>query len=96
MWDPKTFRLDGHADDVPPRSCLTNGRRALKAWLLLEGGNYSPIEGKTALTDALADLMHLAHREGWDFDDALSCARHHYQVERQKGFYEVWDVTTER
>lgn len=35
----------------------------------------------TALLDLLADLMHWSDRARYDFDDALSRAREHYQAE---------------
>jgi len=71
-FDPNGYS----ADDVTQ----TNGMRADRA-----AGAFrqyeSDCEGAEKLSDLLADLHHLAHREGWDFDDALRAARMHFDAE---------------
>lgn len=78
----ETFRKDGLAPDAPPDD-QTNGQRAHLAWTLLAIGRYCPRnEREQALSDCLTDLMHLAHREGWDFAAALHVAHRDFEMER--------------
>jgi hypothetical protein len=83
-WPPaETFRKDHRATDAPPDDQTTNGQRAHLAWTLLELGRYCPKqEGAEALADCLTDLMHVAHREGWDFPAALQRAHRDFEMER--------------
>ena len=46
---------------------------------------YAGTDGEvdeSAACDLLADLMHLADRDGWDFDGDLERARRHHDAER--------------
>lgn len=80
---PDTFRKDGKALDAPPDDPTTNGQRAILAWTLLDIGRYCPKrEGQQALSDLLTDLMHLAHREGWDFLESVHVAHRDFEMER--------------
>lgn len=42
-------------------------------------------EGAHAITDLLADLMHLCAADGHDFDNQLRIARDHFEHETTKG-----------
>jgi hypothetical protein len=66
----------GSADDVTQ----TNGMRADRAANVFQRYE-SDYQGTERLTDLLADLQHLAHREGWDFERALTSARMHFDAE---------------
>ena len=78
-----TFRKDQRAPDAPAEDQTTNGQRAHLAWTLLDIGRYCPRnERDKALSDCLTDLMHLAHREGWDFVAALHVAHRDFEMER--------------
>lgn len=83
MWPTaETFRKDQRAPDATPEA-QTNGQRAHLAWTLLDLGRYCPrLEREKALGDCLADLMHLAHREGWDFEAVLRTAHRDFEMER--------------
>ena len=80
-WDPATFESEGGAvDDVTQ----TNGKRATRANVTLE--RYKQLSDSwrgrdEEVTDLLADLMHLCHREGTNFGEALKLARMHYRAE---------------
>lgn len=79
---PETFRKDHRPPDATPDSS-TNGQKAHLAYTLLEIGRYCPNQERiAALSDALTDLMHLAHREGWDFTAALHLAHRDFEFER--------------
>ena len=43
--------------------------------------DFSSEEAQERLTDLLADLRHLARREGWDFDKADHTADDHFKAE---------------
>jgi len=64
------------ADDMTQ----TNGMRADRAARAFQQYE-SDYEEEEKLSDLLADLQHLAHREGWDYDDALRAARMHFDAE---------------
>lgn len=85
-----------HELDLP-----TNARRAgwaeaaLSTYTELTFGGRGYLElvaedQKTALVDLLADLIHLARRDGTEFDVALGWAREHAAVESRVG----WDQPT--
>ncbi|MGH7407625.1 MAG: hypothetical protein ACREKF_06405 [Candidatus Methylomirabilales bacterium] len=63
----------------------TSGQRADTAQAIVQwyadlvSGTVDPSD--EILVDVLADLQHLAHREGWDFDALLALARMHYHAE---------------
>lgn len=79
----ETFRKDWRAPDATPDDQTTNGQRAHLAWTVLTIGQYCPRnERDQALSDCLTDLMHLAHREGWDFAAALHVAHRDFEMER--------------
>lgn len=46
---------------------------------------YETWDYETAASDCMADIMHLAHQEGWDFSEALSKARLHFNAEIKDG-----------
>lgn len=58
---------------------MTNEQRANNAAAAMVAFYTTDREG---LTDALADLMHYADREGYDFEAALKTARRHHQAEK--------------
>jgi hypothetical protein len=67
---------------LPPDPENMNDKRAawaavaLRAFRLVTG-----TDNEDALGDLLCDLMHLSDRNDYDFNDALSRARWHYQAE---------------
>lgn len=72
------FDPDGRSADDPKTT--NNGLRAASAHRVFR--QYpSDCDGTERLTDLLCDLQHLAHREGWDFDDALSLSQMHFYAE---------------
>ena len=84
-WDPATFLPHGGAvDDVTQ----TNGLRADRAYGILKRFAVLLDCPDAALdsdhvTDLLADVMHLCHREGVNFDDSLGMASMHYAAETE-------------
>ena len=46
---------------------------------------YDKTDLQTSVVDCVTDLMHLCHREGWDFEDALGTAQMHFTEERTEG-----------
>lgn len=76
-WDATTFRP--HADD--DMTGRTNDERANDMADLLDVYKYED-EGEYAISDALTDLMHLCHREGFDFDNLLIRAANDYNTEK--------------
>ena len=65
------------ADDL---KTINNGLRAARADRVFRQ-YVSDCEAAERLTDLLCDLQHLAHRERWDFDDALSLSQMHFNAE---------------
>lgn len=63
---------------------MTNKERADAALIALDrydGGGRHPVEKEEigeAMIDLIADLKHLARREGVDFDEVLRMAGRHY------------------
>ena len=49
---------------------------ALKAYM-----SSTSCDCEDCLADLLCDLMHWADRRQYDFDEALACARQHYDAE---------------
>lgn len=67
-----------------------NGRDL--AQLALQGSpvpKMHPDDWPSAITDALANLMHFARREGLDFEQALEQARRHHAAEARLAWDEV-------
>ena len=68
---------------------MTNTERADAALIALDrydGGGRHPVEKEEigeAMTDLIADLKHLAHREGIDFNAVLRMAGQHYFEEAE-------------
>lgn len=62
-----------------PTTLTRNQRRADNAAEAIATNYTNDREG---LTDILADLMHYAAREGYDFAAALKAASHHYKTEK--------------
>ncbi len=68
--------------ELPPDQDGSNDDRsawaasALAQFMLVTGTEY-----EDALGDLLADLMHWADRRHQDFNEALDCARQHYDAE---------------
>lgn len=55
--------------------------RAAYVKRLLAATLYSDYEPETNTVDLLADLMHYADAEGFDFSDALATAQDHHEEE---------------
>ena len=75
-WKRQADKLD---PDVPDKFGYTLRSRTEKA----EGpvNVYMEEDYEQAMVDLLTDLMHLADREGEDFEELLSRARGHYKKE---------------
>lgn len=68
--------------ELPPDPERMNGRRA--AWAgraVAEFQHATGTDDEDALSDLLADLMHWADRNNYDFDAALLRGRDHYAAE---------------
>jgi len=42
---------------------------------------YDEVDSRTSSVDVLADLYHLADREGWDMDQIIESAQMHHKAE---------------
>jgi hypothetical protein len=74
---------------------MTNNERCKQAHDMLQNhplwkSDYED-DPETGLCDVLADLMHWARINGYDFDNALRKARYHHDAEAAQGD----DVPTE-
>jgi hypothetical protein len=68
--------------NLPPDPDNMNGSRAEWAGAALSAFmRETGTDQEDALVDLLADLMHWADRNGYDFDAALERARGHYEAE---------------
>src|SRR5262249_48881873 len=73
----KTFNPEGGNSDHVAGLTRTNGQRAASAERVFQ--QYpSDCHATEKLTDLFTDLLHLAHREGWNFDEALALATQHF------------------
>ena len=71
------FDPDGGSDDDVTQ---TNGMRADRGAAAFQRYE-SDCEGEEKLIDLLTDLQHLAHREGWNFEEAVKFAVMHFDAE---------------
>lgn len=65
--------------------CQTVGDRAQRGEKIIrvftDAGAENNLEEYYA-SDAIADILHLADREGWDLEDILNRAREHHREEK--------------
>jgi hypothetical protein len=70
------------SNTLPPDPENMNNRRAQLAGAALSTFmKETGTDREDALGDLLADLMHWADRNGYDFDAALERGRYHYEAE---------------
>lgn len=62
-----------------PNNIAISAEYAYRTLLVYQ--QYTGSDKEEALSDLLADLMHLADEEGYDFDYELERARGHYEAE---------------
>lgn len=76
---PTKFNPDKREDPNSP----SNGERAeIADKMLAQLPDLAQMDVGTAISDAIADLLHLAHREGEHVEMILYNARHHFNEER--------------
>jgi len=85
MADKKFKPNKKTTNDGLGRSVKTNGQKAMEAETLLL--KYAHVRSNRHLedyhiSDLLADIRHLCHRDGRDFDELVADARMHFVAER--------------
>lgn len=77
-------QIERREEALPPDPDGINDRRAEWAgYALAAFMSQTGSDRESAVTDLLCDLMHLADREGADFDSDLARARMHYSCETE-------------
>jgi predicted subunit of tRNA(5-methylaminomethyl-2-thiouridylate) methyltransferase len=81
-------------DDITNEDRASNALTALVEYAEAKGVILHEEGIETVMTDLVADMMHLAKREGIDFADCATVAVGHYQAELDEGLmFDGWTIS---